>query len=165
MTASKEPKDVTIYTDGGCQPNPGPGGYGVVLLHDRKEKGVHRRELSGGFRFTTNNRMELMAAIVGLRALRKACNVTLYSDSAYLVSQMVGRVPERWAKNGWKGSNKRPVLNRDLWEKLVAAAAKHRVRFVTVRGHAGNIENERCDRLAREAARRSDLAVDWGFAQ
>lgn len=160
MKSSKEPNDVTIYTDGGCQGNPGPGGYGVVLLH-----GARRKELSGGYRFTTNNRMELMAAIAGLRALKTRCIVTLRSDSAYLVNSMIGRLPERWAKNGWKDSKKKPVLNRDLWEKLVTACARHQVQFVRVRGHAGDLENERCDRLAADAAKQGDLAVDWDYEQ
>jgi ribonuclease HI len=155
---AKDPKRVTIYTDGACIGNPGPGGYAAVLIH-----GERRKELSGGYRRTTNNRMELMAAVVGLRALRATCHVTLYSDSAYLVRQMQGRIPERWARNGWKTTNKTPVLNRDLWEQLVAACAPHIVRFVRVRGHAGDVENELCDRLAKQAATRNDLAGDPGY--
>ena len=153
-----ERKKVTIYTDGGCIRNPGPGGYGVVLIH-----GEHRKELSGGYRRTTNNRMELMAAIVGLRALKPGCDVTLWSDSAYLVNQMRGRIPERWIRNGWRNSDKKPVLNRDLWEQLMAAREPHEVRFFKVRGHAGNMENERCDLLAREAAELRDLPEDSGY--
>ncbi len=155
---SAEPKNVTIYTDGGCIRNPGRGGYGVVLMH-----GEHRKELSGGYRRTTNNRMELMAAIVGLRALKTRCDVTLWSDSAYLVNQMRGRIPERWVRNGWRNSDKKPVLNRDVWEQLMAAREPHAVRFFKVRGHAGNRENECCDRLAREAAERRDLPEDAGY--
>jgi ribonuclease HI len=155
---TKRPKSVTIYTDGACLGNPGPGGYGVVLIHRER-----RREVSGGYRFTTNNRMELMAAIAGLRALKTRCDVTLRSDSAYLVNSMIGRLPERWKQNGWKDGRKQPILNRDLWEKLVAASSRHRVRFECVRGHARDLENERCDRLAREAARQSELAVDWDY--
>ncbi|MGH7615354.1 MAG: ribonuclease HI [Gemmatimonadales bacterium] len=158
MKPRTEPKDVTIYTDGSCQGNPGPGGYGVVLLYKTR-----RKELAGGYRFTTNNRMELMAAVVALRALKTSCHVVLRSDSAYLVNSMIGRLPERWARNGWRSSDKKPVLNRDLWEKLVASCARHQVRFVRVRGHAGEPENERCDRLAADAARQSDLAVDWDY--
>ena len=153
-----ERKKVTIYTDGACIRNPGPGGYGVVLIH-----GEHRKELSGGYRQTTSNRMELMAAIVGLRALKTDCDVTLWSDSAYLVNQMRGRIPERWMRNGWRNSDKKPVLNRDLWEQLMAARHRHEVRFSKVRGHAGNMENERCDRLARDAAEREDLPEDLGY--
>jgi len=158
VTMSKEPKSVTICTDGACIGNPGPGGYGVVLLH-----GQHRKELSGGYRLTTNNRMELMAAIAGLLTLKSVCDVTLYSDSAYLVNQMLGGLPKRWAQNGWKNSHKMPVLNRDLWEQLVAACGPHRVRWVRVDGHAGDLENERCDRLAVEAAQQSSLANDSGY--
>ncbi len=153
-----ELKKVTIYTDGGCIRNPGRGGYGVVLIHSER-----RKELSGGYRRTTNNRMELMAAIVGLRALKTRCDVTLWSDSAYLVNQMRGRIPERWIRNGWRNSDKKPVLNRDLWEKLMAAREPHEVRFFQVRGHAGNTENERCDRLAREAAEEGGLLEDSGY--
>jgi ribonuclease HI len=149
---------VDIYTDGACIRNPGPGGYGVVLIH-----GQHRKESSGGYRLTTNNRMELMAAIVGLRSLKARCDVTLRSDSAYLVNSMRARLPERWARSGWKNSNKKPVLNRDLWEQLVAACEPHQVGFVRVRGHAGDPENELCDRLAVEAAQRTNLPRDSGY--
>jgi ribonuclease HI len=104
-----------------------------------------------------------MAAIVGLRALKTGCDVTLWSDSAYLVNQMRGRIPERWMKNRWRNSDKKPVLNRDLWEQLMAAREAHEVRFFRLRGHAGNMENERCDRLAREAAEQGDLPQDQGY--
>ena len=136
-----------------------------MLLHDRPGKEPHRREVSGGYRLTTNNRMELMAAIEGLLALKGNCSVTLYADSAYLVNQMIGRVPERWVRNGWRNSDKKPVLNRDLWERLLLVAREpHKVRFVRVQGHAGNRENERCDQLAREAAERTDLPDDAGYS-
>ena len=158
MSAMNGPKEVAIYTDGACTENPGPGGYAVVLLY-----GQHRKELSGGYRFTTNNRMELMAAVVGLRALKTRCDVTLYSDSAYLVNSMKSQLPTRWAQTGWKTSHKKPVLNRDLWEELVAATERHRVTWVLVRGHAGNMENECCDRLAVEAAQGGNLKQDSGY--
>ena len=129
-----------------------------MLIH-----GDHRKELSGGYRRTTNNRMELMAAIIGLAALKTRCDVTLWSDSAYLVNQMRGRIPERWVRNGWRNSDKKPVLNRDLWEQLMAACEPHDVRFFKVRGHSGNRENARCDQLARAAAERGDLPEDPGY--
>lgn len=162
-TARTTRKRVRIYTDGGCIGNPGPGGYGVVLLYDKPDKRVHCVEMSGGFRLTTNNRMELMAVIIGLRALRTPCDVQLFADSAYVVSQMNGRVPDRWVQNGWRNSDKRPVKNRDLWEQVIALCTTHNVRFNRVPGHAGNAENERCDELANRAARAIDLPADAGY--
>ena len=148
-------KRVTIYTDGACIGNPGPGGYGAVLLHD----GV-RRELSGGFRLTTNNRMEILAAIAGLEALKEACAVTLYSDSRYVVDAMEKGWAERWRANGWRRNKKERAVNPDLWERLLDLTAKHSVAFKWVRGHTGNRENERADRLAFGAAKGQRLAVD-----
>ena len=148
-------KQVTIYTDGGCEPNPGPGGYGVVLLY-----GGRRRELSGGFRLTTNNRMELFAAIQGLSALKEPCQVTLYSDSGYLVNAIEKGWAAGWKAKKWMRNKKDPALNPDLWEKILALCAKHQVKFVWVRGHAGNSENERCDQLSTDALHRPGLAVD-----
>jgi ribonuclease HI len=147
-------KHVVIYTDGACIGNPGPGGYGVVLLHDK-----HRKELSGGFRLTTNNRMELLACIVGLRALKGQCAVTLYTDSQYVFNSMTKGWALRWKKNGWK-RNDADVPNADLWEQLLELRDKHKIRFNWIRGHAGNKENERCDQLARQAALGFDLAID-----
>ncbi len=146
---------VTIYTDGACLGNPGPGGYGVVLLH-----GNHRKELSGGFRLTTNNRMEMMAAIVGLSALKKRCVVKLYSDSQYLVHSMKEGWAERWRKNGWKRNKKEDALNRDLWEKLLDLCAQQEVQFSWIRGHSGDPENERCDWLSVQAAKQNNLPPD-----
>jgi ribonuclease HI len=154
------PKQVTIYTDGGCQPsNPGPGGYGAVLLH-----GEHRKELTSGYRWTTNNRMELMAAICALEALQKPCDVTLHSDSKYLVDAMNVGWAKRWQANNWK-RNKRgdAAKNPDLWQRLLDAAALHDVTWVWVRGHSGVPENERCDQLAQQAARSPDLPVDSAY--
>ncbi len=149
---------VTIYTDGACLGNPGPGGYGVVLLYNE-----HRKELAGGLRLTTNNRMEIMAAIVGLDALKAACQVTLYTDSQYLVNAMTKGWVERWRANGWKRDKHDKALNPDLWEQLRDQCRRHRVDFVWVRGHNDNRENERCDELARAAAARPDLPPDPGY--
>ncbi len=147
-------RHVVVYTDGACTGNPGPGGYGVVLLH-----GEARKELSGGFRLTTNNRMEMLACIVGLRALKGQCAVTLYSDSQYVINSMTKGWALRWKKNKWKRRDK-DVPNADLWEQMLEICDHHKVRFNWVRGHAGNKENERCDQLAREAAASFEMAID-----
>jgi len=147
-------KHVVLYTDGACIGNPGPGGYGVVLLH-----GDHRKELSRGFRLTTNNRMEILACIVGLQALKEPSAVTLYSDSQYVINSMTKGWARRWKKNHWKRDDQ-DVPNADLWEKMLDLCDKHQVRFNWVRGHAGNKENERCDQLAREAALGFEMAID-----
>jgi len=147
-------KHVVIYTDGACLGNPGPGGYGVVLLH-----GKDRKEFSRGFRLTTNNRMEMLACIVGLQTLQGPCAVTLYSDSQYVINSMTKGWALRWRKNKWK-RNGENVPNADLWEKMLDLCDKHKVRFNWVRGHAGNKENERCDQLARQAALGFDMAID-----
>ena len=155
MTALKH---VTIHTDGGALGNPGPGGYGVVLNYEQ-----YHRELSGGFRHTTNNRMELLAAIVGLRALKTRCAVTLYSDSQYLVNAMTQGWAKRWQANGWMRNKKERALNPDLWKELLQLCEQHAVTFRWVKGHAGNPDNERCDRLAKEAARRENLPPDVNY--
>jgi len=139
-------KNVTIYTDGACSGNPGPGGYGAVLLHKS-----HRKELSGGDAATTNNRMEMLAAIIALEALKEPCEVTLYSDSKYLVDAIQKGWAFRWQKNNWMRNKKDPALNPDLWERLLQLLEKHTINFCWVKGHAGNPENERCDALARAA--------------
>ena len=144
-----------IYTDGACIGNPGPGGYGVVLNY-----AGHRRELSGGFRLTTNNRMELMAAIRGLEALKEPCSVSLFSDSLYVVKAMLEGWAARWRADGWRLKSKQPAINPDLWQRLLDLCETHDVSFQWVRGHAGNTENERCDELANEAARSEDLPPD-----
>jgi ribonuclease HI len=148
-------RQVTIYTDGACVKNPGQGGYGVVILD-----GENRRELSGGFRLTTNNRMEIMAAIAGLQALDVGCDVTIYSDSKYLVDAITLGWVERWRARNWQRSPSATAVNPDLWEILLQLCARHRVKFVWLRGHAGNVENERCDRLAVRAAQEEDLPPD-----
>ena len=147
-------KHMVIYTDGACLGNPGPGGYGVVLLH-----GKDRKEFSRGFRLTTNNRMEMLACIVGLQTLKEPCAVTLYSDSQYVINSMTKGWANRWKKNKWK-RNGEDVPNADLWEKMLDLCDRHKVKFNWVRGHSGNKENERCDQLARQAALGFDLAVD-----
>jgi len=151
-------KHVTIYTDGGCLGNPGPGGYGIVLLH-----GEHRKELSGGYRLTTNNRMEIMAAITGLRTLRERCDVALYTDSQYLANAIMKGWAKRWQANGWKRNKSDRALNPDLWETLLDLCNKHSVIFQWVKGHAGTPENERCDLLSRTAAQLPDLPPDEAY--
>ena len=151
-------KSITIYTDGACLGNPGPGGYGVVLLY-----GDRRKELSGGYRRTTNNRMELTAAIRGLAALKEPCQVQLVSDSAYLVNAIEKGWARRWQTNGWRRQDKKPAENRDLWEEILELCDKHQVRFEWIRGHTGHPENERCDRLAVRAAQSSELPADTGY--
>ena len=140
-------KQVDIYTDGACSGNPGPGGYGTILSYKGTEK-----ELSGGEANTTNNRMELTAVIVGLQALKESCEVTLYSDSKYVIDAIEKGWVYKWKSNGWMRNKKEPALNPDLWEKLLDLLEKHSVKFVWVKGHAGNPKNERCDRLAVAAA-------------
>ncbi|MBE6601411.1 MAG: ribonuclease HI [Ruminococcaceae bacterium] len=136
-------KHVAIYTDGACRGNPGRGGWGAVLVYNGVEK-----ELSGGEAMTTNNRMELVAAISALAALREPCRVTLTSDSKYLVDAITKGWAESWRAKGWKKADKSPALNPDLWERLLALLAKHEVEFVWVKGHDGHPYNERCDKLA-----------------
>jgi len=135
-------KIVTLYTDGACKGNPGPGGWGVVL-----EYGDHRKELYGGDPETTNNRMELMAAIQGLSALKSRCVVDLYTDSVYVKDGITKWVPN-WKKNGWKTAAKKPVSNQDLWQQLDSVTHEHDVRWHWVKGHAGHPGNERADELA-----------------
>ena len=153
-----EAKEVRIYTDGGCEPNPGPGGYGIVLLY-----GKARKEVSGGFSLTTNNRMEIYAAIKGLELLKEPCKVTIFSDSQYLVSAMMEGWVTKWKKKNWLTSSKEKAKNIDLWEKLCSLCEVHQVTFVWTKGHAGNIENERCDQLAYTALQASNLPVDDGY--
>lgn len=136
-------KKVTIYTDGACSGNPGPGGYGVILIYNG-----HEKELSGGEKDTTNNRMELMAAIAGLEALREPCEVDLYSDSKYLIDSITKGWAENWRKRGWIKADRKPALNTDLWERLLGLLDVHKVTFHWVKGHAENEFNNRCDRLA-----------------
>lgn len=134
---------VEMYTDGACSGNPGPGGWGTILRCKGTEK-----ELSGGEKETTNNRMELLAVINGLEALNRRCKVTIYSDSQYVVNGITKGWAESWKRNGWRKSNKAPALNSDLWDRLLTLLSKHDYEFVWVKGHDGHPENERCDRLA-----------------
>jgi ribonuclease HI len=154
----KKLKQVTMYTDGACKGNPGPGGYGAVLLY-----GDRRKEISGGFRRTTNNRMEILAAIEGLSALRQKCEVTLYTDSEYLSRAITQGWARRWRENGWKRNKREKAVNPDLWQRLLDLCDHHEVHFHWVRGHAGNPENERCDQLAVAAASLADLPIDKGY--
>ena len=137
-------KNVEIYTDGACSGNPGAGGYAAILRY----KGVER-EISGGEELTTNNRMELKGVIEGLSALKEKCNVTIFSDSAYVVSAFENKWIDAWQSNGWRTSGKDEVKNRDLWEQLLLLTQKHVVAFVKVKGHSDNELNNRCDAIAR----------------
>ncbi|MDD3921813.1 MAG: ribonuclease HI [Eubacteriales bacterium] len=139
-------KQITIYTDGACSGNPGPGGWGAVLMYQE-----HKKELSGGEGDTTNNRMELTAAIFALRALKEPCSVQLYTDSAYLCNAFTKNWLKGWQKNNWLNSSKKPVENRDLWEQLLQLSGIHRISWNKVKGHSDNEWNNRCDALAREA--------------
>lgn len=139
-------KKIEIYTDGACTGNPGKGGFGAVLIYNGNEK-----QISCGYRKTTNNRMELLAAIEALRLLKEPCNVELYSDSKYLTDAINKKWLDSWISNGWRKSDKKPVLNTDLWEMLLELLKKHRVNFIWVKGHAGNKYNELCDALAVQA--------------
>ncbi len=151
-------KKIEIFTDGACSGNPGKGGYGVILSYN----GV-RKELSEGFESTTNNRMELLAAIKGLEALKEPCEVTLYSDSKYLIDAINKNWIEAWQKNAWKNSKKEPVKNRELWERLLVMLNTHEVEFCWVKGHDGHEENERCDFLATSAASGENLSIDKDY--
>ena len=148
-------KKVTVFTDGACSGNPGPGGYGVILKY-----GNHIKELSAGYKRTTNNRMELMAIIAALEALKEPCEVELYSDSRYIVDAINKGWAKRWRANGWKRNKKEAAKNPDLWQRLLDLLDKHRVTVHWVRGHAGHPENERCDQLAVAAAAGNELKDD-----
>lgn len=152
-------KEVTIHTDGCCLGNPGSGGYGVVLKYKD-----HRKELSAGYKRTTNNRMELLAAIVGLRALKERCKVTLYSDSRYVIDGIEKGWAKKWRADGWMRNKKERAINPDLWEQLLTLADQHDVSFKWVKGHSGDTENERCDALANQAAAGQFLLDDEVYA-
>lgn len=136
-------KKVFMFTDGACSGNPGPGGWGTILRYGNAEK-----ELSGGEAQTTNNRMELLAVINGLAALKEPCEVTIQSDSRYVVDGIEKGWARSWKRNGWRKADKKPALNADLWEKLLTLLDIHTVNFIWIKGHAGHPENERCDQLA-----------------
>ena len=142
-------KKVTIYTDGACSGNPGPGGWGCVLMYR-----AHRRESSGGAEKTTNNRMEITAALEALKLLKEPCQVDLYTDSAYLCNALEKKWLETWSRNGWKTASKSDVENQDLWKELLTLLETHDVQFHKVKGHADSEFNNRCDKLAREATQK-----------
>jgi ribonuclease HI len=142
-------KKITVYTDGACSGNPGPGGFAAILQY-----GEHEKEVCGGEHTTTNQRMELRAAIAALETLKESCHVLLHSDSAYLVNAFNQHWLDKWQRNGWLNSQKQPVENKDLWERLLELSAKHRIEWIKVQGHTDNLLNNRCDRLAREAVPR-----------
>ncbi|MBE8168759.1 MAG: ribonuclease HI [Shewanella sp.] len=152
-----ELKLIHIFTDGSCLGNPGPGGYGIVMNYKS-----HRKEMLGGFALTTNNRMELLAPILALEELKEPCNVVLTSDSQYM-RQGITQWIHGWKKNNWKTSSKAPVKNVDLWKRLDEARKIHTIDWKWVKGHAGHVENERCDDLAREAAEASPTTIDTAY--
>ena len=156
--SSAELRRVTIHTDGSCLGNPGPGGFAAILEYRGQE-----RELSGGFRRTTNNRMEILAVIAGLEALTEPCSVTVYSDSRYVVDAIEKGWTRKWKANGWMRNKRERAVNPDLWDRLLTALEKHEVELKWVRGHAGNAGNMRADRLAVAAANGKDLPCDEGF--
>ncbi len=149
---------VKIWTDGACIGNPGPGGYAAMFKCDGRTS-----ELAGGYRLTTNNRMEIMAAIAALETLSKKCRVTLHSDSRYLVDAVMKGWAKKWQSAGWKRNRNEMALNPDLWERLLRLCDHHQVEFRWVRGHASSKENARCDQMAEAAARKAGLPVDSGF--
>lgn len=152
MSEQGESQPIVIFTDGACSGNPGPGGWGAILM-----SGSHRKELSGGEPLTTNNRMELMAAIAALEALKRNSRVELHTDSAYVKNGITGWI-RGWKRNGWRTADKKPVKNADLWLRLDAAIAGHSVDWRWVKGHAGNVENERADELARAEVKKMQKA-------
>ncbi|WP_394174613.1 ribonuclease HI [Thalassotalea litorea] len=152
-------KHVDIYTDGSCLGNPGPGGYGALLIY--KE---HRKELSQGYKLTTNNRMEMLATIVALESLKESCDITLTTDSQY-VRQGITQWIHNWIRNNWRTSAKQPVKNADLWKRLYQETQRHKIDWKWVKGHSGHPENERVDDLARTAAEGKNLIEDVGYQE
>ena len=153
----EEKTKVNLYTDGACSGNPGIGGYGAILVHVDSNGVKHEKEFSQGYQMTTNNQMELLAVIVGLEALKKPCNVTVYSDSKYVVDAFNNKWIDGWIAKGWKTAGKSPVKNVDLWKRLLDAKKTHDVEFIWVKGHAGHEYNERCDSLAVAAGKKDNL--------
>lgn len=151
-------KTVTIYTDGACSGNPGPGGFGIVIIYNDV-----RRELSGGFKLTTNNRMEIIAVIEALKFLKQPCNVNLYSDSKYVIDAIKKGWVDKWEKNNWYRTKSQKASNIDLWQELLKLLAIHNVNFIWVKGHNDNKENERCDYLARQFIKTGDLKIDKNY--
>ena len=157
---------ITMYTDGAARGNPdGPGGYGTILSFVDSKGQEHIRELSAGYQKTTNNRMEMMAVIAGLESLNRPCEITVYSDSQYVVKAFNEHWLDGWIKKGWKRGKNEPVKNVDLWKRMLAAKEPHQVSFQWVKGHNGHPQNERCDELATTAADGTGLLVDEGLEQ
>ena len=155
-----EKTKVTLYTDGACSGNPGTGGYGAILVHIDADGNKHEKELSEGYKNTTNNQMELLAVIVGLEALKKPCSVTVYSDSKYVVDAFNNKWIDGWIAKGWRTAGKSPVKNVELWQRLLKAKEQHNVEFIWVKGHAGHEYNERCDTLAVTASKKENLKTE-----
>ncbi|MGI6711323.1 MAG: ribonuclease HI [Bacillota bacterium] len=143
-------KEIIIYTDGACSGNPGPGGWGAVLIYQG-----HKKEISGFADQTTNQRMELTAAVMALKQLKEPCRVKLYSDSAYLINAFQQHWLKNWQRNGWKNFRKEPVENQDLWKKILELESMHQVQWIKVKGHGDNVLNNRCDQLAREEIKKN----------
>lgn len=154
----QELKDVVVYTDGACKGNPGPGGYCAVLVYGEK-----RRNVTGGYRLTTNNRMEMMAAIAALETLRYPCRVTIWTDSKYLHDSIELGWAKRWRSKGWVTKDGKKAANPDLWERLLGLCDTHQVKFQWIKGHAGHEENELCDALSVAESQRTDLPEDEGY--
>ena len=151
-------KTVTIYTDGACSGNPGPGGFGIVIIYANI-----RREFSGGFKLTTNNRMEITAVIEALKFLNQPCNVNLYSDSKYVIDAIKKGWVKKWEKNNWYRTKSQKASNIDLWQELLRLLDIHNVNFIWVKGHDNNKENERCDYLARQFIKNGSLKIDKNY--
>ncbi len=160
---NKITQNVNIYTDGACSNNPGLGGYGAILIYKKQDGSIVQKEISKGFKLTTNNRMELMAVIDALSMLKKPCNITLYSDSKYVIDAINQKWLDNWQKANWKLNTKNPVKNIDLWQKFLVVQKPHNIKFVWVKGHAQNEFNNKCDILAVNARNKDDLATDFGF--
>ncbi|MFW6236641.1 MAG: ribonuclease HI [Desulfovibrionales bacterium] len=158
MPEPRGKKTITIYTDGSCLGNPGPGGWAAVLLYND-----HRKEIAGGRKLTTNNRMEMMAVIKALESLKQPCMVNLYTDSRYLHDAVEKNWIGSWIKKGWKTAAKKPVKNQDLWKRLIPLLDRHTLRFHWVKAHNNDPENERCDILAKGEAIRPNLPEDTGY--
>ena len=154
---------VKIYTDGACANNPGKGGYGIILMYEKQDGSVVQKNLSRGFELTTNNRMELLAVIDALNALKNPCEIELYSDSKYVVDAINQNWLSGWVLKNWKLNTKNPVKNIDLWEKLLVAMKPHDIKFIWVKGHASNEYNNLCDKLAVEARSKEKLEIDYNY--
>ena len=154
---------VTIYTDGACQNNPGPGGFGIVLMFEDSTGKVHQKNIAKGYQNTTNNRMELLAVIEALNSLSKPCNIQLYSDSKYVIDSINQKWLDGWQAKNWKLNTKNPVKNIDLWKKYLLASKDHDIEFIWVKGHNANKYNELCDKLAVEARLAGNLLIDEGY--